>query len=70
MPQPSEREIKDFSAVLKLPAAKRVAYLDEVCAGASMLCFKLVKARLNDLIAHSKRELLKITEHFYCSWRV
>jgi eukaryotic-like serine/threonine-protein kinase len=37
MPQPSEREIEVFNAVLELPAAKRVAYLDRVCAGDATL---------------------------------
>ena len=33
MPQPSEREIEVFNAALELPAAERVAYLDQACAG-------------------------------------
>jgi hypothetical protein len=33
LPQPSERKIEVFNAVLKLPATKRVAYLDEASTG-------------------------------------
>jgi len=33
MPQQSEREIEVFNAVLELPSAERVVYLDQVCAG-------------------------------------
>jgi serine/threonine protein kinase/WD40 repeat protein len=37
MPQPSEREIEVFNAALELPAAERVAYLDQACAGDAAL---------------------------------
>jgi serine/threonine protein kinase len=33
MPQTPEREIEIFNAALELPAAERVAYLDQACAG-------------------------------------
>jgi eukaryotic-like serine/threonine-protein kinase len=37
MPEPTEREIELFNAALELPAADRVAYLDQVCAGDAAL---------------------------------
>jgi len=43
MNNPSEREAAIFSAARRLPAGQRVAYLDESCAGDSLLCQRVAE---------------------------
>ena len=43
MPEPSEREIEIFNAVLELPARERGAFLDQACAGDAALRERIEK---------------------------
>jgi serine/threonine protein kinase len=49
MPQPPEHEIEVFNVALELPAEERAAYLDEACAGDTVL-----RLRVEELLKASK----------------